>query len=131
MLTSFFEPCRQHGEPIRKPIRDDRGLRDLAPAAVLLVAGLLGLIVASLSAGERNGQYLVIAAPWSGFGQTMRLIMAAEGSFIEAGSFGNIAIAASAHPDFETHARNAGAWLVFPSPRLAGCLGLSTRTSEQ
>lgn len=131
MLRSFFEPCGQHGEPNRKPFRNSRGLRDLTPAVVLLVAGLLGLIFASLSAGERNGQYLVIAAPWSGFGQTIRLIMAAGGGFVEAGSFGNIAIAASSHPDFETHARNAGAWLVFPSPRLAGCLGLSTRTSEE
>lgn len=104
-------------------------MRDLAPAAALLVAGLTGLGVASLSGDEGSGQYLVITAPWSSRGETIALIGAAEGGLLELGGFPNIVVAASLDTDFARRAREAGAWLVLPSPGLAGCFGARTEIS--
>ncbi|HEY0269944.1 MAG TPA: hypothetical protein VGC10_03035 [Sphingomonas sp.] len=111
--------------------RDGVAARDLAPAAALLVAGLIGLLMASLSGSGRSGQYLVIAAPWSSLGQTINLIRFADGGLVEAGRFQNIAIAGSSHADFAERARDAGAWLVVPSPKIAGCPGVPTEISPQ
>lgn len=98
-------------------------LRDLAPAAGLLVIGLTGLLVASASGPGRGGQYLVVAAPWSGRAGMVEIIGAAEGGLVELGGFGNIAVAASARADFPARARRAGAWAVLPAPVIAGCFG--------
>src|SRR5688572_12699677 len=101
------------------------------PAAMLFLTGLAGLIVASLSGSVRNGEYLVIAAPWSRLGQTINIIGTAQGGVIEAGRFQNIAIAASARSDFVDRARDAGAWLVLPSPRIAGCFSPQVKASPK
>ena len=106
-----------------EPIRQESIARDLVPAAALLTLGLTGLLTASLSGAVREGQYLVIAAPWSSLGRTINLVRDADGGFVEAGRMPNIVIASSSHADFATRARQAGAWLVLPSPRLAGCSG--------
>lgn len=106
-------------------------MRDLAPAAILLTAGLIGLFVASFSGTARNDQYLVIAPPWSNVGNTIDLILAADGSLVEAGRLQNIAIAASSRPGFSARARSAGAWLVLPSPSAAGCFGNQTEIPPQ
>ena len=106
-------------------------LRDLAPAATLLTVGLIGLLAASLSGPGRSGQYLIVAAPWASLGQTINLIGSADGRLVEPGRFPNIAIAASSQADFAERARFAGAWLVFPSPRIAGCFSAPTEVSPQ
>lgn len=103
--------------------------RDLAPAAALSIVGLSALLLASLSSAASNGQYVVVAAPWSSLGQTIRLVGAADGDLVQAGRFANVVIAASDLPDFPTAARNAGAWLVFASPRLAGCIGARPKST--
>ncbi|OYW85498.1 MAG: hypothetical protein B7Z20_08995 [Sphingobium sp. 32-64-5] len=102
----------------------------MAPASALLLAGLIGLTTASLSASGRNGQYLVVAAPWSSLGQTINLLGSADGGLVEVGRFQNIAIAASSHADFAERARAAGAWFVLPSPRIAGCFDVPTEVSQ-
>ncbi len=103
-------------------------LRDALPAATLLLIGLIGLIAATLTGAPRNGQYLVISAPWSTPAQTINLVRSADGTLIESGRFANIAIAGSADGDFAQHASQAGAWLVLPSPLKSGCLTPSTES---
>lgn len=104
--------------------------RDAWPAAALLVAGLIGLAAASLTTAPVRGQYLVVSPPWSSAGQTINLIRSADGGLIEAGRFANIAIAGSADSDFAQRARQAGAWLVVPSPLKSGCLASSTESQD-
>lgn len=104
---------------------------DLVPAAVLLTAGLVGLSMASLSVSGKHGQYLVILSPWSSFGQALDLVGAADGAIVEPGRFRNIVIATSSRADFAKTAREAGAWIVLPSPRLAGCVGTPAGESGQ
>ncbi|CAH1656884.1 MULTISPECIES: hypothetical protein [unclassified Chelatococcus] len=97
-------------------------LLDFAPCAGLLAVGLIGLTVASLARSSENGQYVIIAAPWADLGQTIGVVAAADGGLLEIGGLSNVVIAASTRPDFPASARAAGAWFVFPSPRVAGCI---------
>lgn len=122
MAAAAFRHGAGHG---RAPLRSAAG--DLLPAGTLLAAGLAALLLASFSAAGNAGQYLVVLPPWSGAGQTFSLIAAAEGTLVEPGRFPNIAIAASADPGFAGAARKAGAWIVVPSPLLAGCGGTRVR----
>lgn len=131
MLTGVCVQRRRIERAIPTPARVRSAVHDLAPAAMLLLAGLIGLFIASLSGSGRNGQYLVITAPWSSLGTTIDLIGSAEGGLIETGRFQNIAIAHSSHADFAERAREAGAWLVSPAPRIAGCIGIQTEISRR
>ena len=106
-------------------------LRDFAPAALLLALGLTALLVASLSGDGRGGQYVVIGAPWASQSRMIAVIRGADGGLAALGGFGNIAIASSSRGDFAARARQSGAWLVLPSPRIAGCFGLPSEASPQ
>jgi len=101
--------------------------RDLAPAAALLLVGLIGLLWASLPTSSANGQYVVIAPPWWSLSETITLASSADAGFLEVGRFSNVVIAASDNPGFVAAARSAGALFVFASPRLAGCLRSQSR----
>jgi hypothetical protein len=101
------------------------------PAVALAAAGLIGLLAASLAGPGGTGQYLVIAAPWSSFDQTLSLIRAADGGMVQTGGFRNIMVAASSRADFAERARRAGVWLVVPSPRVAGCFSRRLETPRQ
>jgi hypothetical protein len=113
-----------------RQFRRGAAFRDFLPALILLAIGLVGLLTASLSGDGRGGQYLVIAAPWSGYGRTIQAIRGADGALAAVGGFGNIAIATSSRRDFADRARQGGAWLVLPSPRLVGCFGLPSEASR-
>ncbi len=121
----FDSPAAAAGQ-----FRRGGAFRDFLPAAILLAIGLVGLLAASLSGDGRAGQYLVIGAPWAGYGRTVQAIRGADGALAGVGGFGNIAIATSSRRDFAARARQAGAWLVLPSPRLVGCFGLSSEASR-
>lgn len=111
--------------------RQGSALRDLAPAALLLILGLMALLGASLSGEGRNGQYVVIGAPWAGQSRMIHVIRGADGGLAALGGFANVAIASSSHRDFAQRARQGGAWVVLPSPRIAGCFGLQSEASPQ
>ena len=96
-------------------------LRDLLPALALAAAGLLALAAGAFAVPSR-GEYVVIGPPWADQGATIALIGAAGGGLAGLGGWGNIAIAASGRADFAQAAREAGAWLVLPAPRLLGCI---------
>lgn len=123
--------CWNHDSELRASARDHSTVRDLAPAIALLTAGLIGLFMASLSGVERNGPYLVIAAPWFSLSKTINLIRSADGGFAEASRFQNIAIAYSSRADFADRASDAGAWFVLPSPTITGCFSTQTEISSQ
>lgn len=93
--------------------------------------GLAGLIMASLATPGRDGRYLVLVAPWASFGETLDIIEVADGGLLDMGGFPNIVMAASARVDFADRAREAGAWLVLPSPFIAGCFGGQTKVAEK
>jgi hypothetical protein len=112
-------------------LRQSPALRDFAPAAVLFTLGLTALLGASLSGEGRNGQYVVIGAPWSGQSRMIDVIRGADGGLAALGGFANVAIASSSRSDFAARAKQGGAWLVLPSPRIAGCFGLQSEASPQ
>ncbi|SED94906.1 hypothetical protein SAMN05443249_6013 [Beijerinckia sp. 28-YEA-48] len=125
-FRGYIEIDQFRAVPLVPTREDGLTLRDLTPAAMLLTVGLFGLLAATLSAAEKSGQYLVVAAPWSSLGQTMSLVGMAHGEIVEAGRFENVIVAASSRPDFADNARHAGAWLVLPSPRVFGCFDSKT-----
>lgn len=128
-LTALFT-CRDSRKGPAKSAGDRSSLRDLVPAAILLIAGPFVVSAVSLSASDsRGGHYFVVAAPGSSFGDTVELIGAAEGGLVAASRFQNVVIAASLRPDFAKSLRAAGAWLVVPSPLLAGCIGEQAEAS--
>ena len=96
-------------------------LREIMPAAGLLAALLLGLMIATFSQGGVVDRYIVIASPGSGTGETIRLIGEAKGGLQQFTRFPNVIIASSGAPDFPERLREAGAWLVLPSPMATGC----------
>jgi hypothetical protein len=98
------------------------GWGDFVPAAALLAVGLGGLLGAYLWGGPGTGEYLVVAAPWSGQGGTIAAVRRADGALVRAGGFGMMVVA-SPRADFARRLRAAGAWLVVPTPFAAGCLG--------
>ncbi|WP_290686945.1 hypothetical protein [Haematobacter sp. UBA3484] len=100
-------------------------LRDMRPAMLLAALGLPALAAASLWPGV-PGQYVVFGPPWAGRGEVLRIVGESGGALIELGGVGNLIIAGSASPSFPEAARKAGAWLVLPAPRPAGCF-----TSEE
>ena len=96
-------------------------LRDMMPAMLMVALGLPALAVVSLWPGT-PGQYVVLGPPWAGTGEVLRIVGESGGALIELGGVGNLLIAGSASPSFPTTARKAGAWLVLPAPRRAGCI---------
>lgn len=94
------------------------GFAALAPAALLMLAGLSGLGVASLFTDGVEGQFVVVSAPWQSVAE---LVVRADGAFVTGGSFSNVIVAASDHPGFAEQLWAGGAWLVFPAPRALGC----------
>lgn len=107
-----------------EPSPEQGGLRALLPAAALLVAGVLGLGLATALADGIDGQYVVIAAPGGGPNAAIGLLASIDGAMVAPGGFSNIIIAASDRPDFADQLRRAGAWAVFPAPRFLGCATL-------
>lgn len=109
----------------RQSLRRDahRRLRDLGSAAALLVAGIVGLLAATLSPSGKDGQYAVVAPPWYRPGETIALIQKADGGIVDMGGPANIVIAHSENPNFVHRLYGAGAWLVIDPLRLRGCVG--------
>lgn len=112
-----------HGNPVDDDDNDDTvfRVRDMLPAGILTLLGLIGLVLASLSAGPSTGQYLVIAAPWRRE-QVADLVWRAGG----VAGFGNLSpvyrpVAMSDQPGFAGMLRKQGAWIVLPAPRALGC----------
>ncbi|WP_022676620.1 hypothetical protein [Novosphingobium sp. B-7] len=93
------------------------------PAAALMLAGVAGLAWASVPPIQPGDQVVVIAPPGTPQMQTLAMVAGAQGALVAPGRFANIAIATSPRVDFPAALRREGAWFVFASPRLAGCLG--------
>ena len=112
-----------HGNPVDGDDNDDTvfRVRDMLPAGILALLGLIGLVVASLSAGPSTGQYLVIAAPWQGREQVADLVWRAGGGVAGFGNLSPVAVAMSDQPGFAGMLRKQGAWIVLPAPRALGC----------
>ena len=90
--------------------------------ALLLVLGLmLSLIAASLALRGEEGHYLVIAPPWSNQMESLVLLRGTEGQLVSTGGLENILIVASEEDDFVERVKAAGAWAVWPAPKLIGC----------
>lgn len=94
------------------------GLRALLPAALLLLAGLSGLLIATLFSDGVEGQFVVISPPWQ---PVTEVVARADGMLLAGGGFSNVMVAASERPGFVDDLRAGGAWLVFPAPRFLGC----------
>jgi len=105
---------------------DDRGWRDFAPAAALLLVSSVGVGVAALSPSGDHGQYAVVTPPWYNFA----LIGTAGGDIVEFGDLANIAIVHSADPGFVRALYRAGAWLVIDPAGLRGCFGFEPNTTR-
>lgn len=94
----------------------------LAPAALLLIAGLGALAWASTAGGGGTGSYAVIAPPGSTLADGINIVRAADGRLVQPGRFANIVIARSDRADFPDALRRAGAWAVIDAPSPGGCL---------
>lgn len=102
------------------------GLKDLWPAIVLGLCGLVWLVGTTLANTKladsgSGGQLLVIGPPATDRTGVYGIVWQAGGAVMGHGGLPNIAIAASDQPDFAAALTAAGAWLVLPSPRLLGC----------
>jgi hypothetical protein len=109
---------------------DERSWPDFLPASALLFAGSISIAVAMLSPSPSLRQYAVIAPPWYDSAQTVRLVAAAGGNFVDLGGLGNIIIAHSEKPEFVQALYNAGAWLVVNPGSLRGCWGLDRKAAQ-
>lgn len=112
-----------HGNPVDGDDNDDTvfRVRDMLPAGILALLGLIGLVLASLSAGPSTGQYLVIAAPWQGREQVADLVWRAGGGVAGFGGLSSVVVAMGDGPGFAETLRAQWAWIVLPSPRGLGC----------
>ncbi len=91
------------------------------PAALLMLAGLVGLAAAWIMSGSGSGRYLVIA-PWGASqAEAINLVRAADGGLVGMGRLSNIIIAGSNRPDFAAALRRAGAWGVIATPSRIEC----------
>ena len=91
------------------------------PALLFALAGVIALMLATISAKGAPGQYLVLTAPWSGRAQMMDMVSQADGGVVGFGVVPFLAVAMAGRPDFGDAMRDQGAWLVLPSPILLGC----------
>lgn len=110
----------ENGRP--KPHRGEApaSWRDMAPAMILLLAGVVALAAATLTASPVQGQYLVLA-PGAEGGRLTDLVYRAGGGVVGLGGMRGIAIAASEDPGFRQAMLAQGAWAVLPSSRMLGC----------
>ena len=99
--------------------------RALLPAVGLLVLGLAGLVLATLSPTGAGGQYAVIAPPWYTLSRTLGLVRQAGGDIADAGGPANIVIVHARGPGFARALYRAGAWLVVDPGQLRGCAGFA------
>lgn len=106
------------------------GVRDFGPAILLLIAGVLGLAVATLSSSGKSGQYAVIAPPWYTLADTVSLIEQADGRIADIRSNSHVVIVYSERPRFVHDLYRAGAWLVLDPGRLAGCGFVQTQVRK-
>lgn len=97
----------------------------MLPAAGLLVLGLAGLVIATLTPSGAGGQYAVVAPPWYTLPRTIALVQKAQGRISDAGGPAYIVIAHGQGPGFEHALYAAGAWLVLDPMRLRGCAGFA------
>lgn len=104
-----------------------RGWGAWLPAGLLLVAGLIALLIASILDGRPDGAYLVIAPSGATLAETINLVRAADGRLVQAGRFPNMVVAGSDRPDFAAAARRAGAWLAIAAPYDSGCVTPSSQ----
>lgn len=96
-------------------------LRDILPAVGLLLVLLTGLQIATFSERGIPDRYIVIASPGASVNETIRVIGEANGGLQQFTRFPNVIIASSSKPGFPKRLREAGAWLVLPSPLATGC----------
>ena len=121
MTAPFDDALRSDPDAADMRAMDSLRPGALWPALLLALAGLLGLAAVHLSAADGSGDYLVIAAPWRDRAQMADMIGRADGGVAGFGGLPSVAIAMATGPDFRARMREQGAWLVIPSPRLAGC----------
>ena len=96
-------------------------IRDLLPAAVLALLGLVGLVVATLSMNAAPGQYLVVAARWQGREKLAEMVWRAGGGVAGFGGLSSVVVAMGDGPGFAETLRAQWACIVLPSPRGLGC----------
>jgi hypothetical protein len=94
---------------------------DYLPAASLLLAGLIALAAASILSGPPSGQYLVVAPPGASLAQSLDLVRKGGGSLAATSPLANVLVAGASRGGFAGTLRKAGAWLILPLPRVAGC----------
>ena len=99
---------------------------EFLPAFTMAIAGMIALLLAWMVPQQHNNQYLVIAGPLATRGETMAIIMKADGRLVGGGRLANIAFATSSDPDFAGKLRKTGAWAVIDAPQNGGCLSQLT-----
>ncbi len=95
--------------------------RDLVPAACLLAAGLLALLLSSIWSNATDDTFVVVTPPGWTQGRTIALVRSVNGTLVRGGNFGNVVFASSTDAAFPARLRAAGAWLVEPAPLAPGC----------
>lgn len=95
-------------------------LSDMVPALLLVALGLPALAISAFWPGV-PGHYVVVGPPWGGTAEVLRIVGDSGGALIDLGGARNLIIAGSSVASFPAAARQAGAWLVLPAPRRAGC----------
>lgn len=92
-------------------------------AGGLIVALMIALSIASLQLKGVEGHYMVIAPPWATQMQSLALLAGSDAQMVSAGGLQNIIIVASDQADFVEKTKRAGAWAVWPAPKILGCGG--------
>ncbi|WP_159993125.1 hypothetical protein [Roseomonas sp. 18066] len=99
--------------------------RSLRPAALLLVASLVGTAALGIVAPRPAATMAVIGAPWWDAPRMAAIAIAAGARLVDAGRFGNVLIVRRGEgedTDLAAALYTAGAWLVLDAPGPRGCL---------
>lgn len=112
-----------------EPRTDQRfRLRELIPAAMLLIVLLSGLAFALLVPSGKTNQYAIVVTPWSSPRETLAIIQEAEGQLLSMNvSLATIITVYSDRKDFSEALYRAGLWLVFEPGQVEGCVGIQQR----
>lgn len=112
-----------------EPRTDQRfRLRDMMPAAMLLILMLSGLAFALLLPTGKSNQYAIVVAPWSSPHETLAIIQEADGQLLSMNNaLATIITVYSDRKDFSKALYRAGLWLVFEPGQLEGCVGIQQR----
>lgn len=123
MTAICEEPLFSHGstQGKLKSSGDESAVKAMLPALALMIAGLLGLIIATLFGDIVPNQYVVIGSPGQTRDDMIAIVAEAEGAILNIGGFENILIVGSERTDFAAALEGAGAWAVFPAPVAFGC----------